>query len=221
MTTLTETQILASQRIKGIYAITPDTPDVAAISQCVTLALQAGIKIIQLRNKQLPRATLIDLGKALKPLCIAHHAVLIANDSIELALAINADGLHIGADDGNLAQIRKNWRGILGVSCYNDAARALWAYAQGADYVAFGAMFGSSTKPNATKANLDILRTELPIAKVAIGGIGIEQLASTFQHGADACAMISGLFDVNHNTTLARCQEAVLQYQLHKPRHLG
>jgi thiamine-phosphate pyrophosphorylase len=217
---LSTTQHIARHKIQGIYAITPDLASSEQTLAEVNACLQGGIKILQFRNKQLPIEQQIILGKKLRQCCTQHQALLICNDSLQIAQAIQADGLHIGIDDGNLQDIRQQWQGILGISCYNDLHRAQTAYEFGADYVAFGAIFPSTTKPKASQANLSTLtQCQLPIPKVAIGGITLNNMGSVINAGADAIALISTIFEASNITLQA--QQCKAQFNLHQPRHLN
>src|SRR5690606_29305516 len=111
---------------------------------------------------------------------------------------IDADGVHLGGDDGDIAYARQQLGGkLLGVSCYGDLERARTAQALGADYVAFGSCFGSTTKPDAAQAPLTLLARaaqELAVPVVAIGGITTENARLAVEAGADSVAVINGLF---------------------------
>ena len=129
-----------------------------------------------------------------------HGITLIINDDLDLALAVGADGVHMGGDDGDLLAARNRMPEgmLLGASCYNDLACARAAAAAGADYVAFGAIFPSGTKPLARRASLDLIRqarAELAVPIVAIGGITLHNAAEVIATGADSIAVIAALFD--------------------------
>lgn len=188
--------------VKGLYAITPDSTDRDALLIKVEAALLGGVRIVQYRNK---RSTLnlrqhLETASALAKLCRQYQAIFIVNDDANLALNIGADGVHLGKDDGDIASARKllGKKAIIGVSCYDNLSRALQAQEQGANYVAFGAMFSSSTKPDAPRATLELLRegkAQLNIPIVAIGGITLHNAADVVDAGADALAVINALFD--------------------------
>jgi len=117
---------------------------------------------------------------------------------VELALAVDADGVHLGRDDGNLAAARDRLPGkLLGASCYDriDLARA--AIGAGADYVAFGSVFASSTKPGAVRAPLSLFADAraLGVPLCAIGGITADNAPAVVRAGADLLAVIADLFD--------------------------
>ena len=186
--------------IHGLYAITPDIADTDLLLAKVEAALQGGINMLQYRNKTANHKLQTQQARAILPLCREYNVPLIINDSVKLCLTLDADGVHLGADDGNLAEVRVRLGSskILGASCYNRFDLALQAQKAGASYVAFGACFSSSTKPNATKAGLDLFtraKTELAVPCVAIGGITLENSAKVIESGADAIAVIGALFN--------------------------
>ena len=188
--------------IKGLYAITPDMADTDLLLQKVEAALQGGINILQYRNKLANHKLQTQQARALLPLCRQYNVPLIINDSVKLFLTLDADGVHLGVDDGNLAEVRARIGRdkILGASCYNHFDLALAAQQAGASYVAFGACFASSTKPNAPVAGLELFtraKTELNIPTVAIGGITLQNVPSVIQAGADAIAVINAIFNAN------------------------
>jgi thiamine-phosphate pyrophosphorylase len=201
-----------STKLRGLYAVTPDDCLLPRLSTLVGLALEGGVRTVQYRNKlaspALRRAQAADLLR----ICRARGARLIVNDDIELALSIGADGVHVGRDDVALERIAETRATlgpgrILGVSCYADLAGAERAAAAGADYLAFGSIFASPTKPSAPRASLELLaearrRFGKPI--VAIGGVTVDNAASAISAGADMVAVITSLFDAMDITARAR-----------------
>ncbi len=134
--------------------------------------------------------------------------VFIVNDSLDLAAAVDADGVHLGRDDADLRRARTALPGkVIGISCYDDPARARAAADAGADYVAIGSMFPSSTKPGAVRAPLESLaraRTGSGLPVAAIGGITVENAPRVVAAGADMLAVISALFDAADVRAAAR-----------------
>ena len=188
--------------IKGLYAITPDMVDTDLLLQKVESALQGGINILQYRNKTASHKLQTQQARAILPLCRQYNVPLIINDSVKLCLTLDADGVHLGSDDGTLAEVRERIGGdkILGASCYNCFDLALSAQQAGASYVAFGACFASRTKPNAPMAGLDLFKRakiELNIATVAIGGITLQNAAQVILAGANAVAVINAIFNTD------------------------
>ena len=131
------------------------------------------------------------------------------NDDLALALAVDADGVHLGADDGDLATARRALgpRKLLGVSCYAEFVLARAAVAAGADYVAFGAVYPSPTKPHAQRAPLSLFgrcRDELGVPACAIGGITLDSAPALVAAGADLLAVITDLFAASDIESHAR-----------------
>ena len=184
--------------IKGLYAVTPDVADTALLLAKVETVLAAGARLLQYRNKSADAARRGEQARALRAVCRRHAATLIINDDVTLARAIDADGVHVGADDPALALAREQLgsQKIIGVSCYDDLPRARAAATQGADYVAFGSFFASAVKPDAVRAPLSVLPAAraFGVPVVAIGGITLDNAGGLIAAGADAVAVISALF---------------------------
>ncbi|MEY3200556.1 MAG: hypothetical protein RIR70_106 [Pseudomonadota bacterium] len=184
--------------LAGLYAITPDIDDTATLCAAVKAALEGGAALVQYRHKTASDELRHEQASALLALCREFSRPLIINDDLALALVINANGVHLGREDGDwqVARAALGPDKILGVSCYNDLGRAEAAVAAGADYIAFGAMFASATKPQAVHAPLSLLgearALERPIA--AIGGITLDNAAQVTQAGAHMLAVISDVF---------------------------
>jgi thiamine-phosphate pyrophosphorylase len=188
--------------IKGLYAITPDEQDTDVLLAKVEAALQGGVGVLQYRNKLADHKLKTQQARALLPLCRQYQVPFIINDSIKLCLTLDADGVHLGADDGNLteARARLGSNKILGASCYNRFDLAVSAQQLGADYVAFGACFASSTKRNAPVAGLHLFtqaKAELHVPAVAIGGITLENAPLAIAAGASSVAVINAIFNAD------------------------
>ncbi|HEX8988979.1 MAG TPA: thiamine phosphate synthase [Rhodocyclaceae bacterium] len=186
--------------LRGLYAITPSDSLLPRLSALVSSALAGGVRYVQYRNKFAPAPLKRAQAAELLRICRAADARLIVNDDLWLALEIGADGAHLGKEDGDIRMARQalGSHRILGVSCYNDIARAEAAAAAGADYVAFGSVFASTTKPNATRVSLDLLgevKRKLDIPVAAIGGITLKNAPEVIAAGADMVAVINDLFD--------------------------
>lgn len=190
-------------RLGGLCAITVDDLLLPRLSALVKAALDGGAPFVQYRNKIAPRPLRRAQAAEMLRICRAAGARLIINDDVWLAVEIGADGAHIGRDDapgGSLIAARDALgpQRILGVSCYNELSRAEEAAKAGADYLAFGSMFTSRTKPAAVRAPLELLgkakqQFGLPIA--AIGGITLDNAPQLIDAGADMLAVVSDLFD--------------------------
>lgn len=179
-------------KLRGLYAITPDGAD---LIDKLRQALEGGISVLQYRRK---KEKSLSEAKDVVSLARRYHVPLIVNDDVALALEIGADGVHLGRNDGDLAKARKEMKGkILGASCYDDLEAATAAVRAGADYVAFGSVFRSPTKPRAVHAPLALFKEKnsLKVPLVAIGGITLENASEVVSAGADMVAVISDLFD--------------------------
>lgn len=184
----------------GLYAVTPDITDTDLLIRKVRQVLEGGAQLVQYRNKGADEKLRLAQANALVTLCDGFGVPLIVNDSIEVAMAIGADGVHLGAADAEIEQARTRLGGdkIIGASCYTNIERALDAERKGAHYVAFGSFFASSVKPGAPRASLSLLgeaKSKLRIPIVAIGGITADNAPQLIAAGADAVAAISALFD--------------------------
>lgn len=180
--------------LRGLYALTPDTIDTAELLRRLQQALEGGVALLQYRRKRGSAAE----AKEVVSLARRYGVPVIVNDDFELALEVGAAGAHLGRTDGDLAQARKRLGGrVLGASCYADLGAARAAAAAGADYVAFGSVFASPTKPAAVRAPLSLFAQAkglgLPLA--AIGGITLGNAREAIDAGADLLAVITDLFD--------------------------
>jgi len=185
-------------RLEGLYAITPECADTADLVSRVERCLEGGAALVQYRAKTAAPALALEQARSLAALCRSFGVPLIVNDSIDLAAASGADGVHLGRDDASVADARGALsNAIIGVSCYADPALARIAAKNGADYVGIGSVFASSTKPKAVRASLASLGEArlcgLPVA--AIGGITLANADEALAGGADMLAVIAALFD--------------------------
>ncbi|WP_257263896.1 thiamine phosphate synthase [Endozoicomonas sp. ONNA2] len=198
-------------RFHGLYGITDSQlqPDDRVLIETVGQALVGGMKILQYRDKSLDSDKRLRQAGALKVLCHQYQALLIINDDVELALDVEADGVHLGQQDDSIADARARLGdyAIIGSSCGNSLEMARAAVEQGTDYIAFGKFFHSRTKPDAKNAELAILaqaqdRFDLPI--VAIGGITTDNAAEVIAAGADMVAVVNNLFAAQNIRNQAR-----------------
>ncbi len=184
---------------RGLYAITQtDHKSADLIINEVIAAIKGGAVVVQYRDKNPSDA--IYLASELLKVCHRSNVPLLINDDVELAANIGADGVHIGKEDGAIAQARLHLgeKAIIGVSCYNFVDQAVDAERQGATYVAFGRFFPSTSKPLAAPAQLETLRQarlKVSVPIVAIGGILPDNGGQLLTAGADLLAVIGGLFE--------------------------
>lgn len=194
-------KVAPRSKLAGLYALTPDLADTAALSAQTDAALAGGASAVQYRNKTASDSLRLEQAAALRALCSTRGALFIVNDDVELALAVGADGVHLGRDDASIAAARARLgpAAIIGASCYDAIARAQSAIAAGGDYIAFGSFYPSRVKPGAVRAPLGLIaetKAHWPdIAVVAIGGITAANAAPLIAAGADALAVISALYD--------------------------
>jgi thiamine-phosphate pyrophosphorylase len=184
--------------VKGLYAITPEIADTEYLARVVSEALEGGVSLLQYRNKAADDALRKEQALALLRLTRKKRVPLIVNDDVALAAEIDADGAHVGRDDGEIAAARRNLPGkLLGASCYASLQMARNAIHEGADHVAFGSVFASTTKPGAHRAPLELFleARSLGVPLVAIGGITLENAPKVIAAGADCVAVVAGLFD--------------------------
>jgi thiamine-phosphate pyrophosphorylase len=183
----------------GLYAVTDSTllPGNTLVP-AVEAALRGGAVLVQYREKHLPREERLRQARALNQCCREYRVPLIINDDPQLALACGAAGVHLGQQDGSVAEARNLLGGeaIVGATCHGQLELAERAATQGADYLAFGRFHTSGTKPGAPAATLNVLeqarRFGLPCT--AIGGITVDNGAQLVRAGADLLAVVGGLF---------------------------
>lgn len=185
------------EKIRGIYAITPDVS--LNLDQVEKVITQHYISILQYRRKTADDDLKLKEATKLRQLCLQHHTLFIINDDINLAQKVGADGVHLGKNDTSIGQARQLLKddAIIGVSCYDDINLAINAQEKGATYVAFGALFTSSTKPDAPHCSLDTItqaQQTLTVPIVGIGGVDFNNQEDALKAGCTAVAMVSALF---------------------------
>ena len=210
MTLQRGTRTAARRPLGGLYAVTDAmlTPGPQLLA-AVAAALRGGAALVQYRDKGGDSGRRQAEAAALLALCRQHGVPLIINDDPELARAVGADGVHLGADDPSLEAARTllGPAAIVGVSCYDRLETARRAAERGADYLAFGSFFPSPTKPAAVRAEPSLLaraRRELALPIVAIGGIDEKNGGQLVALGADLLAVISALFAATDVEAAAR-----------------
>ena len=188
---------MLDQRIQGLYGITPNNNlNITLIERVIT---EHQVNILQYRHKTNDNQLKLDEAQQLLDLCLTHNTLFIVNDDINLCEKVGADGVHLGQNDSsiNTARGQLGEKAIIGVSCYNKLQLAFEAQAMGANYVSFGALFNSITKPNAIHCPLSVIKSakgKLNLPIVGIGGITFENQRLAFKAGCDAVAMLNGLF---------------------------
>lgn len=198
-------------KLRGLYAVTPELADTGTLLRCVAQALEGGIAMLQYRRKGRQH---VGEANTLARMCRDRAVPFVVNDDIALALDCGADGVHLGRDDGELVAARAKLNGrLLGASCYDSLSAARAAVAAGADYIAFGSVFSSPTKPAAVRAPLSLFGEARPLGVplVAIGGITLHNAPQLLAAGADCLAVISDLFDAPDITARARAYGILFQ----------
>jgi len=191
---------MAASLERGLYVITDCVRlDYGQVLARTRTMLQAGVAAVQYRDKNPDRDTRLDMAARLHELCAAFDTPLIINDDVETALAAGAEGAHLGREDAGLPAARKRLgtAALIGISCYNEFDRATAAAAAGADYVAFGAMFPTTTKDTTVPATPELIaqaKTALTVPVAAIGGITPENCRPLVDAGADLLAVISSVY---------------------------
>lgn len=197
--------------LNGLYAITDGSKGRVLFSK-TEAALRGGARILQYRDKTTDTARRQQEAQQLLALCKQYDALFIVNDDVELAQQAGAHGVHVGKDDAALSAARTALGddAIIGVSCYNRLELAQTAQDNGADYVAFGSMFASPTKPNAPRASLALLQEAqqtLHVPICTIGGITLDNAPQLIHNGAAMIAVISELFAAEQTAIQRNAQQ--------------
>ena len=181
---------------KGICFITDRKYSDLPFYDMINIALRAGVKCIQYREKDLSRREIYSKAVTLRELTRSFDATFIINDHADIALAVGAEGVHLGQDDLPLKEARKIMGGrIVGISTHN-LVQAKEAELGGADYIGFGPVFHTTTKDAGAPKGIDNLRAvkeNVSIPVVAIGGISLDNISSVISAGADAVALATAI----------------------------
>ena len=205
--------------IKGLYAITPDSADLNTLIQKTKSAIEGGAFMVQYRSKIQDRDVKMQQCAAILRLCREYEIPCIVNDDVDMCRILEADGVHLGEKDDNIAEVRHilGEDAIIGSSCYDQLDRAKSAQKEGASYVAFGAMFPTSTKPNAPRATLALLKEakrEIQIPIVAIGGITVNNAHDVIKTGIDAISVITSLYEAKSTKETAETFAKMFQIKI-------
>lgn len=212
---------------RGLYGITPEWDDTDQLIHALEQAAAGGMVALQWRRKTASPQGRLDQARRVSQRCRELGVVFIVNDDWRLASMIDADGVHLGREDGDPVEVRQALgpHKIMGSSCYNDLELARRALAADVDYIAFGSVYASQVKPDAIRASLATVSQGLALARsavsgglraaiVAIGGITPENLPPVIAAGADSAALISGLFGAPDIQTAASSCTALFQASL-------
>ncbi|MDX9709273.1 MAG: bifunctional hydroxymethylpyrimidine kinase/phosphomethylpyrimidine kinase [Trichloromonas sp.] len=208
--------------IEGLYLITDHNRD-GRLKARVKAALKGGARIVQYRDKTRPAMEQVADAAELRELCRKHGALFLVNDDAELAQACDAGGVHLGQEDGTIAEARKRLGHgrIIGIST-RTAEEAIKAEMQGADYVAIGSIFPTASKQDAVVVGLETLakvRRAVSIPVVAIGGIDANGADAALDAGANSVAVISAIMEDDSPEIAAR--EIALLFNRRKPYPRG
>jgi len=199
-------------KLRGVYAVTDSKLLSGRFLAYVEAALDGGVTLLQYRDKSSDEARRLREADALMKLCERYKTRLIINDDAELAARLGV-GVHLGQGDGPVTPARTllGRTAIIGSTCHADVKLALQAAAEGASYVAFGAFFNSSTKPEAEPASMDMLieaRAQIKLPIAVIGGITLENAAPLIERGADLVAVVNALFGAENTQEVTRRAKA-------------
>lgn len=188
--------------MKGLYLVTPDWDDTERLLAAAGAALEGGAALLQYRHKSATDALRREQAGALLALCRRRGVPLVINDHLELCLALDADGVHVGGND-LLVQEARRLAGpgkIVGASCYGDLQRAAEAAAAGASYLAFGGFYPSLVKRYSFRTDPDLVREareRFALPLVVIGGMTPENAVPLVERGAHMVAAISAVFSAD------------------------
>ncbi|EJN00914.1 thiamine phosphate synthase [Herbaspirillum sp. YR522] len=188
-----------AKHLRGLYIVTPDWDDTQQLIDATELALGAGAALVQYRHKSASPARRLEQAAALLAACRRHGVPLVINDHVDLCLALEADGIHVGGTDASIAEVRRlvGPDRIVGASCYGTLALAHAAWNDGASYVAFGGFYPSRVKQYDFRTEPAIIaqsKREVPLPVVVIGGITLENAPPLVAQGADMVAVISSVY---------------------------
>ena len=212
--TATEQRAARLARLRGLYAVTPDSADTGELLARCAAAIDGGAAAIQYRYKSADADLAEEQAHALVALCREKGALAIVNDDAALAARVDADGVHVGERDGGVAAARARVgpSRLVGASCYDSLALAAQAVDAGADYVAFGSFYPSGTKPQARRAGVELVprARALGVPVVAIGGIDASNAGELALAGIDAVAVIAAVFAHDDPRDVADAARAIV-----------
>lgn len=185
--------------MRGLYLVTPNWDDTDRLLDVTHQALRAGARLVQYRHKDASPALRIEQAHALLALCRQHGRPLVINDHLDLCMALDADGIHVGGTDTSVAEVRAllGPDKIVGASCYGEFALARAAQSAGASYVAFGGFYPSMVKKYPVTTPPEIVsraKAELQVPVVVIGGMTPQNARPLAELGADMAAAISSVY---------------------------
>ena len=185
--------------MRGLYLVTPNWNDTGRLLAATEAGLRGGAVLVQYRHKEADAGLRREQGAALLALCRRHGIPLVINDYLDLCIALDADGVHLGGTDGDLRSAREvlGPGKIVGASCYGELPLAVAAEQAGASYVAFGGFYPSPVKQYDFVTQPDILsaaRAAVSLPLVVIGGMTPANAAPLVARGADMVAAITSVY---------------------------
>jgi len=195
--------------MNGLYLVTPDWDDTNKLLAVTEAALRGGAALLQYRHKTASAELRQEQAQALLALCRRYHKPLIINDFVELCLALDADGVHVGGTDASVAGVRVALGPgkMVGASCYGSLQLAFDAQQAGASYVAFGGFYPSRVKKYPVTTPVSIVsdaKAQIALPSVVIGGMTVENSAVLVQAGAAMVAAISSVYLADDPEAAAR-----------------
>ena len=197
--------------MRGLYLITNDDPLEVLLAKLEGAFANGGVAVLQYRRKKVAKEDQIYEVEYMKALCAEYKVPFVINDDLELAVKYGV-GVHLGQDDGSIvdAVARLPKKVLIGRSCNNSLELAEQAIADGANYVAFGAIYATDTKPEAGNIGLETLqlaKAKLNVPICAIGGLTVENSQLVIESGADLCAVVSDILGRPMNRIPERIDE--------------
>lgn len=183
--------------MRGLYLITNDDPTEVLLAKLEGAMANGGIAVLQYRRKKVAKADQLYEIEYMKAMCAEYGVPFVINDDLEMAVKYGV-GVHLGQDDGSIVEaVARLPQGVLiGRSCNNSLELAAQAVRDGANYVAFGAIYATDSKPEAGNIGLETLKLaqeKLNVPLCAIGGLTVENSKVVIESGADYCAVISDI----------------------------
>lgn len=203
----------------NLYLITDRTIARLSHTQIVSTALATGVRTIQFREKNMTGKELYQEAVTIREIVRKYGATLIINDYVDIAKAVDADGVHLGQEDMPVEEARKvlGKAKVIGISTHS-LAQAVRAEKGGADYIGFGPLFETSTKDAGRSkgiGGLRKIRKRIRIPVVAIGGITCENVSTVLEAGADACAIVSGILAGDIKTNVKKFMRMIERNKRH------
>lgn len=185
--------------MRGLYLVTPDWDDTQQLLEATEAALRGGAALVQYRHKMASAELRREQAECLLALCRSYQRPLVINDHVDLCLALDAGGVHVGGTDASVAQVRAALgpEKIVGASCYGDLQLARDAHAAGASYIAFGGFYPSRVKKYPVTTSPDIIKqakAEIALPVIVIGGMTSQNAEPLVKQGADMVAAISSVY---------------------------